>query len=439
MIDRLAMPLGHIAGATLVCSALIACGGNPASPVDHAVGGTLSGLAAGTSVVLLLNGADALPLSANGPFSFANPVAANAGYAVTIGTQASWQNCSVTQGSGIATAAVDNVLVNCATAPAQVTTFAGSSMTGSADGIGTAASFNSPLAFTVDGFGNLYVADTGNHLIRKISPAGVVTTLAGSTTPGYADGTGAAARFNGPDGIAVDASGNVYVSDHGNHLIRKVSPDGVVSTLAGDTTPGFVDGVGTGARFNGPWNADVDASGNLYVIDANNVIRKVTPVGVVSTLAGSGAVGSADGTGTAASFNFPSSLRVGPDGDIYVADADNHLIRKVTPSGEVTTLAGALTPGFVDGTGTAARFAAPWGVGVDASGQIFVADLGNRSIRKITQEGVVTTVAGSSGAGPADGIGTAARFVAPFDVAVDRDGIVYVLDGSMLRKLTPAR
>ena len=410
------------------------------APLSYAIGGTLTGLASNTKLVLLDNGGDALTLAANGAFSFAAPVAFNTGYAVTVGTYPLWQNCSVSNGSGTATANVSSVTVNCVAAQAQVSTFAGSGTAGSNDGAGTAASFNGLAAVTADISGNVYVADNANSMIRKITPAGVVTTLAGSTTPGYADGTGAAARFNQPAGVAVDARGNVYVADYGNNMIRKITPAGVVTTLAGSTTAGSMDGIGTNARFNGPWNSDVDASGNLYVIDGNNnVIRKITPDGVVTTLAGSATPGSADGIGSAASFNYPSSLRVSPDGNIYVADSDNNMIRKVTPEGVVTTLAGSLTPGFADGTGAAARFKAPWGIGADASGYLYVVDRGNYSVRKITPDGVVTTIAGSQTPGSADGIGTAAQFTNLLDVTVDLDGNLYVIEGLLVRKITPVR
>lgn len=432
-----------LAAASALCSILIACGGggSAATPAGgHTIGGTLTGLAPNTQLVLLANGGNTLTLTANGAFRFATPVASNTGYAVTVGTQPLWQNCSVTQGSGTATTDVNSVTVNCTEAPAQVTTIAGSGTAGSSDGTGTAASFNVLLAVTVDASGTLYVADYGNHMIRKISPAGVVTTLAGTTTPGYADGTGAAARFNLPSGVALDASGNVYVADFANNLIRKISPAGVVTTVAGSTTPGLIDGIGTLARFNGPSSLGFDAGGNLYVIDYNNsVIRKMTPDGLVTTLAGSGTAGFADGQGAAASFDAPSNLRVGPDGNVYVAEGygANHAIRKVTPDGLVITVAGSTTRGFADGTGAAARFDLPGGIGLDASSYLYVADAGNNRIRKITLDGTVTTLAGSSTPGSADGIGAAAQFSDLSDVTVDRDGNLHVVSNFLVRKITP--
>jgi len=267
-----------------------------------------------------------------------------------------------------------------------VTTLAGSTASGSADGTGTAASFNAPFGLASDGT-NLYVADTSNNMIRKIVIAtGVVTTLAGSTTSGSADGTGTAASFNGPAGVATDGT-NLYVADTSNNMIRKiVVATGVVTIVAGSTTSGSADGVGAGASFSGPRDVATDGT-NLYVADTNNNrIRKVVlATGVVTTLAGSTTGGSADGTGTAATFLAPYG--VATDGaNLYVADWANHMIRKiVVATGVVTTLAGSTTSGSADGTGTAARFDYPYGVAVTSSDptRLFVADTYNNLIRMI--------------------------------------------------------
>ena len=217
----------------------------------------------------------------------------------------------------------------------------------------------------VDGSGNVYVADTDNNTIRKITPAGVVTTLAGTAgVPGSADGTGSAAQFNYPGGVAVDGSGNVYVADIDNNTIRKITPAGVVTTLAGTAgVHGSADGTGSAAQFYDPHGVAVDGSGNVYVADTdNNTIRKITPAGVVTTLAGTaGVYGSADGTGSAAQFNYPAGVAVDGSGNVYVADTYNDTIRQITPAGVVTTLAGtAGMPGSADGTGSAARFYYPY-------------------------------------------------------------------------------
>lgn len=260
-----------------------------------------------------------------------------------------------------------------------------------------------------------------------------ITTLAGTAgVYGYADGTGSAAQFNYPDGVAVDSVGNVYVADTVNCTIRKITPASVAATLAGSAgVSGSVDGTGSAAQFNYPDGIAVDGSGNVYVADVFNYkIRKITPAGVVTTLVGSGVGGSADGTGSAAQFNEPGAVAVDRSGNVYVADSGNRTIRKITPAGSVTTIAGtADIIGPADGTGAAAQFVGPLGVAVDGSGNIYVADSNGFTIRKITSEGVVTTIAGNVGVnGSADGTGSAARFGYPRDVAVAGSGRIYVVD-----------
>ena len=201
-----------------------------------------------------------------------------------------------------------------------VSTLAGSTY-GYTDGTGTSAQFNNPIGVAVDGAGNVYVADRYNHRIRKITTSGVVSTLAGSGTSGYADGTGTSAQFSNPTGVAVDGAGNVYVADQVNHRIRKITTSGVVSTLAGSGTSGYTDGTGTSAQFNYPTGVAVDGAGNVYVADqGNHRIRKITTSGVVSTLAGSGTSGYTDGTGTSAKFSYPTGVAVDGAGNVYVAD-----------------------------------------------------------------------------------------------------------------------
>ena len=296
---------------------------------------------------------------------------------------------------------------------------------GFADGVGEDARFHFISGVAVDAAGNIYVGDRQNHRIRKVTPAGVVSTLAGSTQ-GFADGVGAAARFNNPWGVAVDAAGNVYVGDLSNRRIRKITPAGVVSTLAGSGANGSADGDGIVAQFSDPTGVAVDAAGTVYVADGGNSrIRKITPAGVVSTLAGS-TPGFADGVGAAAQFQFPWGVAVDAGGNVYVADHSNHRIRRITPTGEVSTLAGS-TEGSSDGVGAAAQFSEPGAVAVDAGGAVYVADGGNSRIRKITPAGVVSTLAGSS-PGLADGVGAAAQFSFQRSVAVDAAGNIYVGD-----------
>ncbi len=339
--------------------------------------------------------------------------------------------------------------------PYTISTLAGFSPVGSADGVGSDARFNLPFGAAVDSAGNLYVADVFSATIRKVTPEGVVTTLAGvAGSSGANDGTGSAAQFAGPSGVAVDSAGNVYVADTWNHTIRKVTPNGtnwVVTTLAGlADAKGSADGTNNAARFNNPSGVAVDSAGNLYVADTyNNTIRKVTALGtnwVVTTLAGlAGSPGSADRTGTNALFNGPTGLAVDSAGILYVADQYNNTIRKVTPLGVVTTLAGlAGSSGTNDGTGTKALFNGPTGVAVDSATNLYVADQNNNTIRKVTPAGknwVVKTVAGLGGkSGGADGTGSDARFNSPCGVAVDSAGNLYVADtyNSIIRKINAA-
>lgn len=304
-----------------------------------------------------------------------------------------------------------------------VGTLAGST-SGYTDATGAAAQFNQPYGGDTDAEGNVYIADASNHKIRKITPAGVVTTLAGSTG-GDALGTGSAAQFNYPYDVAVDGSGNVYVVDTHNHKIKKVTPAGVVTLLAG-STGGYADGTGSSAQFYYPTGAATDAAGNVYVAEKDShKIRKITPEGVVTTLAGS-SNGYSDGTGTAALFSSPMNLTVDADGNVYVVDHGNHKIRKITPNGVVTTFAGS-TEGDTDGTGTAAKFRYPYSIDVDPSGNLWVIDTHNHKLKKITPAGVVTTVAGTT-SGYVDGGVATAKFNYPTDVMIDANGKIYIAE-----------
>ncbi|MFN9479791.1 MAG: hypothetical protein ACK6C0_10210, partial [Betaproteobacteria bacterium] len=223
--------------------------------------------------------------------------------------------------------------------------------------------------------------------MRKVTAAGAVSTLAGAAgSSGSADGNGAAARFNSPEGLAVDGAGNVYVADTQNHTIRKIATAGAVGTFAGIVRSwGSADGTGAAARFAAPYGVSVDAFGNVYVADTvNHTIRKITPVGVVSTLAGTaGSSGSADGIGSAVRFDSPQAVAVDGSGNVYVADTNNHTIRNITPAGAVRTFAGtAGSSGSADGTGASVRFNRPGGVAGDGSGNVHVADTSDYTIRK---------------------------------------------------------
>jgi len=363
-------------------------------------------------------------------------------------------------------------------------------MKGGANGTGSAARFVLPEGMAVDSAGNIYVADTDASTIRKITPGGVVSTFAGSfTKAGPQNGTGSAARFNLPTDVAVDSSNNVYVADSNNCTIRKITPAAAVTTLAGLASPGHTNGTGSAARFDFPQGVAVDTTGKIYVADSvESAIRKITPSAVVSTFAGlPGTSGYVDATGTAARFAFPRWLTVGPlnnvyvgdtfnfvvrkitpsaavssvvtnpangagevrgvavdsSGNIYTADLPHHTIRKITPDGTATIFAGLNdTPGSANGIGSVARFSFPTGLAVDGAGNVYVADNGNNTIRKITPAAKVTTFAGSAGVfGSADGTGVAAQFYGQFGVAVDHSGNVFVTDtgNNTIRKITPAR
>ncbi|MDB5179373.1 MAG: hypothetical protein JWN12_5 [Candidatus Saccharibacteria bacterium] len=309
-----------------------------------------------------------------------------------------------------------------------VTTFAGSGASASLDGTGTAAQFTDPSGIAIAGDGTMYVVEGTGSRIRKMTTSGVVTTFAGSGTIGAADGTGAAAQFYYPRGIAIDSTGNLFVADFQNNRIRKITPNAVVTTFAGSTS-GYVDGTGAAAKFAAPNGIVIDSNDNLYVTDTNNYrIRKITSAGVVTTLAGS-TVGYADGTGAAAQFNIPQSIVMDTSGVLYVTDKFNNMIRKVTTAGVVTTVAGATTSGYVDATGTSARFKWPDAMAIDGVGNLYVSDqYGNSYIRKITSAGVVTTLAGGAG-GYADGTGAAARFQVPIQgIAIDSNLKMYIVD-----------
>ena len=229
-----------------------------------------------------------------------------------------------------------------------------------------------------------------------------VTTLAGSAQ-GFVNIDGQPARFDSPVGIAIDGSGNVYVADAFNHSIRRITPSGAITTFAGSGTPGFADGTGTAAQFNNPVDIDFDAAGDLIVADAlNHSIRKITPAGVVTTIAGSGSAGSSEGMGTAAEFNTPYGVASDGSGNIYVADYNNFKIRRISATNVVSTLAGSIK-GFTDGTGSAAQFDGPISLDISTTGNIYVADAFNNVIREITTAGVVTTFAGTGAVGATDG------------------------------------
>ena len=298
----------------------------------------------------------------------------------------------------------------------KISSFVGSSQ-GYKDATGTEAQFDRPYDVAVDSSSNVYVADSYNQRIRKITQAGVVSTIAGNGTRGYKEGIGIEARFHLPSGVAVDSSDNVYVGDMNNHRIRKITPEGEVSTLAGNGTPGYEEGIGEAVQFNYPSSVAVDSSDNVYVADSlNHRIRKITPKGEVSTFA-DGKTGLKNATGTEAQFELPAGVAVDSSDNVYVAEFFSHRIRKITSEGEVSTFAGSGTVGYKDATGTKAQFDHPTGVTVDLSDNIYVADTYNNRIRKITPEREVSTL-----------IGSEARFNDPTGITVDASDNIYVAD-----------
>jgi serine/threonine protein kinase/sugar lactone lactonase YvrE len=308
--------------------------------------------------------------------------------------------------------------------------------------VAEAPKLQAPWGLTLDPAGNLYAADSDDCTVCKLTPQGLATILAGqSGRRGTGDGPAKAASFVMPLGAAVDTAGNVYVAD--SYTIRKISPSGEVTTLAGLAGyPGTDEGEGNNARFSFPSGLAVDRAGNVYVAD-RYVIRKITPAGWVTTLAGTkGHAGLVDGQGANARFSDrEKGLAVDAAGNIYVADAFNHAIRKISPDGTVTTLAGSMRAGAEDGAGAQASFSRPMGITVDGSGTVYVADTLNDTIRKITPDGTVSTLAGAAGrAGNADGAGNLAQFNSPVGIVADSKGNLYVADkgNGSIRKVTPA-
>lgn len=325
-----------------------------------------------------------------------------------------------------------------------VQTFAGSpNQSGNTDGSGTAARFSNPVGVAVADNGTIYVADAGNQTIRKIS-GNTVTTFAGSAgLTGTADGAGASARFSYPWGLTVDGAGNLFVCDSGNHTIRKITPAGQVTTFAGSPgESGSVDGTGATARFSHPSSIAIDSSGNLYVTDySNSTIRRITPTAVVTTLAGvAGQFGFADGQGASARFNYPDGVAVDSSDNIWVSDSNNHVIRRISPTGTVVTIAGTpQTAGAQDGTGASARFSTPIGISVGSDNALYVVDSDNYAIRRILANGLVRTIAGSLGQqGVNDGAGSEARFVRPTAIAETPAGTFITTDtfGQTIRSVT---
>lgn len=321
-----------------------------------------------------------------------------------------------------------------------VSTIAGNGMAAFADGPGGpfgAARLNYPVDVLLDSRGNLLVADSGNHRIRMIDPAGRVTTMAGGDMSGDLDGPAQGdgmAQFVEPRGLALDGAGNLFVADLSNNRIRKIGRNGIVTTVAGTGVAGSMDGAGGRngvAQFDGPTGVVLDDAGNLYVAEANShAIRKIAPDGTVSTFAGKGMQsGLVNDRGGAARFNGPRSLTRDAAGNLYVADTDNHCIRKIDPAGSVSTFSGnCATAGYKDGPADVAHFNQPKGLRSDDAGNLYVTEFVNHRIRKVDPAGTVTTVAGDGVAGFMDGAGPSAQFNAPEGVVHSVAGALFIAD-----------
>ncbi|MBS1502440.1 MAG: hypothetical protein JST32_10290 [Bacteroidetes bacterium] len=307
-----------------------------------------------------------------------------------------------------------------------VTTYAGNGTAGLQNGAAASAEFNLPVDMVTDIYGNVYISEQGNNDIRVITAAGQVITLAGTGTKGYKDGDAASAQFNDPEGLVIDDLGNLYVADAGNNVIRMITPTGKVSTYAGNGTAGLHNGVAASAEFASPRGLTIDKQRNIYVADySNNVIRKISSTGSVSTLAGSGAAGNANGAAGSASFSGPTGLAIDNANIIYVAEAANGDIRQVSQGGQVSTFAGSLPN--------------PIRVSADAaSGNVYVSCT-NNTIMKVDASGKSSVFAGNQTPGSIDGTLTAAEFNAPMGLIAFPQGQVLVADygNSKIRLITP--
>jgi serine/threonine-protein kinase len=317
---------------------------------------------------------------------------------------------------------------------AMVSTVAGSGVAGFSNGPVATARLDAPVALALGRDGTLYVSDAGNHVIRAILHAAdalmrTVQTVIGARGRGYADGPQGKGRLAEPRGLAVHRNGDVFIADHENHRLRRAAPNGALSTVAGSGVQGVADGQGTLARLARPRGVAVNTAGVVYLSD-EHTIRRITPDGQVTTIAGAAGWGATDGHGDNARFTYPWGICFDLAGNIIVADTGNHLIRRVTPNGDVDTLAGTGRPGHRDGPADGAEFREPRGVAVDTEGNVFVADTVNHAIRCIAPDGAVTTVAGDGTKGFADGPAFSARFNRPYDVAAGPGGILFVADES---------
>ena len=420
------------------------------SPNAYHLGGTISGLTA-SGLILANGTDAVSPDANAVSFAFANAVAFGGSYSVAIQQQPTGQSCVVagtfpaTMGPGD----VSDLSVSC-TAVTGLSIVVGQTtcpIQGAVDGHGAAASVPPAEGLAFDRTGNLFAVGSQSRQLQMVTPTGDVTTLAGNTTNGgTVDGTGAGASFGYPLAVALDSAGNLEVADQ--YTMRRVTRAGVVTTLAGAVnSPGLVDATGAAARFNFIKGIATDPAGNAYIADsANNVIRKMTPAGVVTTFAGGGGVGGtaagfADGTGTAALFSAPVATAFDSAGNLYVADYLNWAIRKITPAGVVSTLAGGgpTHPGLADGTGAAARFGGTTGLALGPSGGLYVLDQAFAAIRLVSAAGVVTTLATQPGlqTGPISPTAFTMPPAQTAGIAADAAGSLYLSSGCAIQKFGP--
>jgi serine/threonine protein kinase, bacterial len=406
---------------------------------QYTIGGIVNNLTG--AGLTLSDGTETIVIQANSSsIHFPTPLPRGTSYNVQIISQPSafTDICMVAHASGtVFYDSVSDVTVTCRPALPTVTTLAGSTTAGDVDGAASSARFNSPSGVAVDANGNVYVADKLNSVIRKVTPAGMVSTVVNDSNTESINSQMPNLAY--PESIALDGSGTLYIADTAHDMIRKVNANGVAVMFAGNGTRGNNNGVGAQATFNTPDAIAIDKSGNIFVADTGNqLIRKITPAGVVSTYAGSGMRGSANGPALEASFADPVGVTVDGDGNVYVADSANNLIRKITPDRIVSTFAGSGSKGRTNGVGTTASFFFPTGLAVDSANNVYVADHLNSLIRKITPPGVVTTIAGGFIGNYADGVGANASFQVPYGVAVDATGNVYVGDtqNNLIRKIS---
>lgn len=335
-------------------------------------------------------------------------------------------------GTGYGNVVKFTTAANLTSVSVSVTTLAGNGTPGYADGAGINAMFNNPEGITVDGQGNIYVSDTYNNYIRKISPSGVTSTIAGNGSIGFTNGPAAAAQFYAPQGLAFDGTGNLFVADFGNNVIRKISQAGGVSTYVGTGQVGYNGGTDSlFFYFNNPSDVGFATNGTMYIADrGNNSIRKVTAARVVSTLAGNAKAGYLNATFDTAYFSRPNAIAVDANGNVFVADQGNHCIRKITPAGVVTTAAGSpVNPTLIN---------TPSGIAVDKNGNLFIVDEGGRVMEYTTTNDLYILAGSLNTTGFNNGSGTAATFNTPQGIAVDANGIIYVADkgNNCIRKIT---